>query len=507
MSAANRIIKNTGFLYLKMGFTVFVSLFTTRLVLSSLGESDFGIFNIVGGAIGMLGFLNSTLANATQRFMSYAEGGGNLENKRKIFNVSISLHGIIAILTACLLLLAMYPLFNNILNIEQDRIFSAKIIYLCLIFSTILTVINVPYDAVMNAHENMLYYSIVGVFESILKLTVAIVCVFSSGDKLIVYGVLMAIIPFVTLSIMKIYCHKKYEECVFSPKKYWDMSIVKEIASFSGWNFLTAISSLFSVQGIGLVLNHFFGTTLNAAQGIAHQLNGQLSSFSLTMLKALNPVIVKKAGENNISAMNEATVVGCKYSVLLIMLFAVPFLIEINYILSIWLKKVPEWTSVFCIMQLILTIVTQMTRPVATAVYAQGDIKGYAIWKSIMNITPIFITYICFIMGGSPIWLYIPMILVLAIGGDIVILYYAKRKCFFSIRRFLMNSLFPICIIMCFMLFLGFIPKFFLPESFIRVILTGFLTTIGVLYASWYFAMGNEEKQTVKNIYCKIARK
>ena len=308
MSTSSRVIKNTGYLYAKMAITVFISLYVTRLILDSLGASDFGVFKIVGGAIAMMGFLNTTLANATQRFMSYAEGEGILEKKRKIFNVSIVLHVAIALVTVILLLVAMIPLFNGIFNIEPDRVPAAKIIYYSLIFSTVLTIINVPYDAVMNAHENMLYYSIIGIFEALLKLGIAFACVHTTYDKLIVYGILMACVPLITLTIMKIYCHRHYEECVIAPRRYWDHTLVRQISGFFGWNFLTAISSLLSFQGIGIVLNNFFGTVLNAAQGIANDVNASLSHFSGNMMKALNPVIVKRAGAGDIDTMNRATI-------------------------------------------------------------------------------------------------------------------------------------------------------------------------------------------------------
>ena len=500
MSTSTRVIKNTGFLYVKMGITMFVSLYTTRLILASLGASDFGIFNVVGGAIGLLGFLNSTLANATQRFMSYAEGEGVLDNKKKIFNISISLHIIIAIATAILLLGVMYPLFNGILNIPTERLFAAKVIYLSLIFSTLLTIVNVPYDAVMNAHENMLYYSIIGVFESLLRLGVAFACVYTSSDKLILYGVLMAIIPLITLSIMKVYCHRKYEECVLAPFQYWETSTVKQIASFSGWNFLTAISSLFSAQGLGLVLNHFFGTRLNAAQGIANQLNGQLSAFSVTMLKALNPVIVKNAGARNIDAMNRTTIAGCKFSALLIMLFAIPFMFEMPYILSLWLRNVPEWTVTFCVLQLVQTIICQMANPAATAVYAQGDIKGYAVYKSIMNILPLFMSFISFEFGASPVWLYIPMIVVWAIGGDIVIVRYAHKKCALKIADYLTTVCKPIASVCCCMVLFGMAVCLFLETGVLRLILTFLLTTMGLLVGMYFFGMNNTEKQIFLDI-------
>ena len=494
MSTSSRVIKNTGYLYIKMVITILVSLYSTRLILNSLGDSDFGLFNVVGGAIAMLGFLNSTMANATQRFMSYVEGEGQLEKKKTIFNVSIVLHSVIAIFTVILLLAFMYPLFNGIFNIEQGRTTAAIIVYLSLIFSTFLTIINVPYDAVMNAHENMLYYSIVGVLESLLRLTVAFVCVYTNNDKLIVYGILMACIPLITLTIMKIYCHRHYEECVISPRKYWDGSVVKNISGFFGWNFLTAVSSLFSIQGIGIVLNHFFGTVLNASQGIAHQVNGAVSNFSLNMMKALNPVITKSAGAKNLATMNKATIIGGKFSALLTMFFGIPLSLEVHYVLAIWLKEAPAWSATFVVLQLVQAIIQQIANSAATAVYAQGDIKNYSIWKSVMNILPLFITWIAFRYGGGPIWLYLPMIILWGIGGDVVIVYYANKKCGLDVEDFIYKVIFPLAETTLIMLIAGCIPVFLMEESFGRLLITCLSTTMGMFLASALFAISREEK-------------
>lgn len=496
-TTTTRVIKNTGFLYMKMGITVFITLYTTRLVLSSLGASDFGVFNIVGGAITMLGFLNSTMANATQRFMSYAEGEGNLTKKKEVFNVSMILHILVALFTGIILIAAMFPLFNGIFNIPTERMFAAKIIYLSLIISTMFTIVNVPYDSVMNAHENMLYYSIVGIFEAVLKLAVAFACVYTMSDKLIVYGVLMAIIPFITLTIMKVYCHHKYDECTFKFRKYWRKDLVKDIASFYGWNFLTAISSLASYYGVGLVLNHFFGAILNAAQGIAGQLNGQMSSFSLNLMKAVNPIIVKSAGSKDIVAMNRVTLAGGKYSTLLIVLFAIPFILESHYVLAIWLKDVPKWASLFCCLQLIITIICQMASSAATSIYAEGNIKWYAIYKSVMNISPLIVTYFAFTLHGGPYWLYIAMIVFWAIGGDVVIIHYAKQQCQLSILAFIKEVLFPVLLVASFMLAGGYLLHVFMREGFIRLLFCILVTSIIFIISIWTVVFKLHERNNV----------
>lgn len=498
MSTSSRVIKNTGYLYAKMGITILISLYSTRLILASLGKDDFGIYNVVGGVVALFGFFSGTLANATQRFMSYAEGERDLKKKIKVFNVSVVLNFFIAILTALLLIVSMYPLFHGVFNISSDRIFATQIVYYCLIFSTILTIINVPYEAVMNAHENMKYYSIIGIFESSLRLVIAFICVYTVNDKLIVYGVLMTIIPLITLSIMKLYCHRHYEECILAPLQYWDVEIVKQIAGFFGWNFLTAISSILSFHGGGIVLNHYFGTTLNAAQGIAQQVNGTVSSFSTNMMKALNPVIVKNAGAKNNLAMNRATVTGCKYSGFLIMFFGIPLMLEIQYVLSIWLKDVPEWAAIFVVMQLIQGIITNIASGAATAVYAQGDIKHYAIWKSIMNVLPLLITWYAFNIGGGPLWLYIPMVIIWAIGGDIVIIVFADKKCGINILYYVKEVIYPLSMTTIIMLLCGVLPISLLEESIWRLIITCIMTTAGMITSCFLFAMTKNEKDQAK---------
>ena len=487
-------------MYTKMCITVLISLYTTRLVLSSLGSSDYGVYNLIGGVVVLFGFLNSTLANATQRFMSYAEGEGNLEKKRMVFNVSMLFHVGIAAITLFLLLVAMYPLFHNVLVIPDDRLIAAEFVYLSVVFSTTLTILNVPYDAIMNAHENMLYYSIIGVVETVLRLIVAFACLYTSYDKLIVYGALSASVPLFSLIIMKIYCHRNYRECRFDIINNWDPRFARKILSFSGWNFLTAISSLFTAQGIGIVLNMFFGTILNAAQGIAQQFYGYLSSFSINMMKAVSPVVTKYTGANNQDRAILVAISGCKFSTFLILLFAIPSMLEINYILEIWLTKVPDWAPTFCVMQIVTEIIVQMGASMATAVYANGDIKSYAIYKSITNLSPLLFVYLCFSFGCKPYWLYIPMILVWGIGGNSVIIMHAKKLYGVTVIRYLREVLTPILLVTFFMLVFGCLSHMLMKEGLVRLIMCSLLTTTAFFLSIFGFGLNNEEKNNLFNV-------
>jgi O-antigen/teichoic acid export membrane protein len=506
-SAAKRVVMNTGILYAKMGVTMFISLYTTRLILNSLGASDFGIFDIVGGAIGMLVFLNAAMAAATQRFMSYAEGEGNKDRKKNIFNISVILHFCIAILLGIVLLIAGYFFFNGILNIPAERMDAACMVYYFMIVSTMFTVMTVPYDAVLNAHENMLYYAIVGIIESILKLAVALVVVYTMADKLIVYGALMSGISLSVMIIMRTYCHKRYEECVFKPKKYYDKTLMKEMTGFAGWNFLTSSTSMVGQYGLGIILNHFFGAILNAAQGIANQLCGQLQAFSNTMLKALSPIITKSEGQGNRELMLRSSMTGCKFSFLGVAFFAIPCLIDAEYIMEVWLKTVPEWSIAFFRFQLLRALVEQLTIALETSVYAVGDIVNMSKIKAITAISPLILTFLAFYAGWSPYWMYIIWIFCWGILGGGIKIYYAVTKCNLSLKNFTYSVIMPCVILFCSVFLMAIIPYIFLSKGMLRLLSIGIISSMSFVFFAWFISLGSYEKQLISNIVSHIKEK
>lgn len=507
-STANRVIKNTGFLYAKMGITMFISLYTTRLVLNALGASDFGIFNIVGGAIAMLGFLNAAMASATQRFMSYSEGEGDKEKQKSIFNVSFILHLGISLVVGIALLIAGYFFFNGILNIPEDRISAAQVVYVSLIVSTMFTVMTVPYDAAMNAHENMKYYAIVGILESFLKLAVAFACVYTTYDKLIVYGALMACIPLITLTIMRIYCHKHYEECIIAPHKYWQKGLMKEMTSFAGWNFFGSISALVGNYGNGLVLNHFYGVLLNAATGIANQLNGQLLVFSNNMLKAVNPVITKSEGSGNRLKMLNIAITSSKFAFSMLAFIAIPFILEMPFIQKLWLKKVPEWAVLFAQLQIIRTLTEQLTVSYGTAISAEGHIAKYNLYISLLNLLPVSLLYILFSLGYPPVTMYVLNISIFGFLLDAVRVYFVHRNCGLIYSDFIFKLFIPLLLNSILTFCIAYIPQIFLEEGWLRLALTFFVGISCYCILFWLISMNKNERLQViiicKNMYHKL---
>lgn len=505
-STANRVIKNTGFLYAKMGITMFISLYTTRLILNSLGASDFGIFNIVGGAIAMLGFLNTAMASATQRFMSYSEGEGDKEKQKSIFNVSLILHLGISIIVGITLFIAGYFFFNGILNIPENRISAAQIVYGSLIVSTIFTVMTVPYDAAMNAHENMKYYAIVGILESLLKLAVALACVYTAYDKLIVYGILMACIPLITLTIMRIYCHKHYRECIISPKKYWKKGLMKEMTSFAGWNFMSTASSMIANYGMGILINHFFGTLLNAAQGIANQINGQIMGLSNNFIKATAPVMGKSAGKKDLIVLQKTTIESTRITTILYCMISIPIFLYAPYIFSIWLKDVPDWTILFSKFIILINLIEFQYLSLVGAVRAIGVINNMSKYTFIINIISLPVVYFLFNISMPPYTLYLVLLIVkLSLLANVM--FNVRKYCDITFKNLIRNIIFPlnafflivVTALYCILLFFGCnnLTTFLINLSSFFIIFT-----LGV-----FLIINKNEKNIVKNIIYKLLNK
>ena len=507
MTTANRIIKNTGFLYAKMGITIFFNLYTTRLILNALGTNDFGVYHIVGGAIAMLGFINMAMAAATQRFMSYSAGENNIEKQKVIFNVSLILHFILAFIITTLLIIAGYFFFNGILNIPADRIIASKIVYGSLIISTMFTIITVPYDAIMNAHENMKYYAIISIFEAFLKLIVAIVVVYTSIDKLILYGILMALIPIITVNIMRIYCHRNYEECVFNPNLYFNLRQMKEMTSFTGWNMVGTMSNMIGNHGNSIIANHFWGVTINAALGIVGQLTGQLMSFSYNMMKALNPVIVKAEGASNRQGMLIYSFAGCKFPFFMLSLFAIPICIEAPFILNEWLKNVPEWTILFFRLQMIRTLIELLTFGLTTSISAVGKIKGWNISNIFTHLFPLVILYILFSFEYPPYWLFIITISFCAIISGLIKILICKKYCDLNILDFVYEVLLPsiICSITTYMI--ASIPSIFMDEGWFRFIITVLLFFMTFLFLIYKIGLNQNERSMINAFIIKLKHK
>ena len=500
-NSAQRVIKNTIWLYGRMAASILVNIFTTRILLQALGASDYGLYNVVGGAIAMLGFLSASMSTATQRFISYTLGEGDREKLKGIFNNTLCVHYGIAGLSALVLVLASFIWFNGVLNIPEGRETVAICVYGCLVFSTIFSITIVPYDGVLNAHENMRFYSLIGIIDVFVKLAIAVAVYFATLDQLLLYALLMALEAWALRFATKQYCSRHYEECRRQQlRKYFNRKTIRQLTSFAGWNMFNTATLMFSVFGINLVVNHFFGTTVNAALGVATQLSGVLMGISGNMIKAITPVLVKKEGEHQRGNMLRITFIGCKFSFLLFSFPCIPVMFYISPVLELWLKDVPEWTAVFCTLMLVSTLVDQVTIFLYQSLQAQGDIKGYCVAKGIVNILPIAASILMFsVCDLPPYWVLINLIIGKGILGGIINLYYCKRNISLPYGDFATKVVLRCAIVTLCSAVIGLLLGIVHVHWFLGLCL--FVTCSIPFY--WFFGINQEERQLALNFIRK----
>lgn len=503
MTQSSKIIWNTGILYGKAAITIVVALFTTRYVLNALGENDFGIYSLIGGVFAFLAFLNSAMASSTQRFLSYNrnEGGGTV--LATIFNTSVFLHFLIGILLIIAFEIAAFFLFSGILNIDPSRIGASKIVYHCMVASTFIAVISGPYDASITAHENMAFYAAVGLFESIGKLLISLYLYCTSFDRLEVFGFLMAGLSICTLVIKRIYCWVHYPETRIRLSLV-NRRILREITGFSVWTTLETLFHIFRDQGMTVLLNVFYGVSLNASYGVAKQVGGQIAFFSNVIFKASSPQIVSHVSQGASGKALEKTLSVCKLSFLLMALFSIPLIVEMPFVLEIWLKNVPAYTAVFCRLTLVATLVYMIGAGLNYLIEGIGEIRTYRIVSSGLSLLSIIVA-ILFVKLGYPPYAIFVGIISSNIGLVMTMVHFTIRHTDLTWKRYLTEIVLKMAsIVSGVTAFLFWIPY---PESLpplARLACTIAASSLLLAGFSW-FALNPQEKAFTGTLVKRVA--
>lgn len=504
-SGAKRVIVNTGVLYGRMLLTVGVSLYATRIVLNALGSEDFGVYNLVAGIVAILSFLNNAMATATQRFLSFYQGKRDLGMQRAVFSSSASLHLFIGIILVALLEFTGLFLFDGFLNIPEERIDTARIVYHWVVLSVFFTVQTVPFTGVLISRENMLWVALVGIAEVVLKLVLAFSLLTTDWDKLAMYSAGLAVIHFLSLLLYMFYCLQKYPECRLNHIFHPDIRQMRELMSFTGWNLFGAMCGVGRTQGIAIILNLFFGAMINAAYGIANQVSGQLSFFSSSLLRAINPQIMKSEGAGDRERMLRLSMTASKFGFFLFALFAVPTIFEMDSILEFWLKDVPEYTVVFCQLALLGTLVNQLTIGLQSAIQATGQIKVYqaAVGTVILLNLPASYVLLSF---GLPVWSTMAAYVIIEFAACLLRIYFLHRLANMSVRQYFkrvfMREVWPslILVIICILLQNINIHK-------ADFILTYLVCIPLFLINVFFWGLEQNEKTIIKSLYWKMINK
>jgi len=504
---SSKIIKNTIFVYIRMVISIVVSLYSVRIVLKSLGVIDFGIYSLVGGVIAFLSFLNGAMTTSSQRYISFFLGRNNLNETREVFKSTIFLHLAISLILVLVFEMIGLFIFDGVLNIPEGRIGSAKMVYQFMILNMFVVINSVPYDSLINSREHLFFDSVMGVIESLLKLGIAIILTYYSKDRLVFYAFLLVLLGVLIRFVKFLYCSIHFEESkVFLKKVVINNKLFKEMMSFASWNLFGGITTVSYTQGLSIILNLFFGPAINASYGIGLQISGQLLSFSSSIIKAINPQIVKSEGRGERANLIELTIKASKFSFFLLSIICLPLIFEMNYVLNMWLTDVPRYSVLFCQLILIRAMTDQFSSGIKTAIQAVGKIKKYQIVVGTLVIMNIPTSYILLKFGLQPFWVFINAI-ALSVLALLVRLQFSTKLIGLGYTKFYHEIINPNlqCVIIP-IITSAFIVNFF-EESFLRLLI---LTASSVLLTTLVFytkGLSLSEKSNFNRLVLKYLKK
>lgn len=401
MKTSTRVFVNTIIQYFRTILSVLISLYTSRIVLENLGVDDYGIYSLVGGVVSMLSFIRSSLSSTTQRYLSFNHGKGDKFLIVKVFNNSVITQTIISILLCGLLLLLTEPIFNHILNIEADRLGSAKIVYYLMLATLFFNLQSTPYLATLIARENILYSTVIQIVDALLKIPVAISLYYISQDKLVWYSFCCSFLILFNFVCYRVYCKKHYEECQNFSFRSFDWSLFKEMFSFMKWMIYSTGCIVGRTQGIAVLINRFYSTAMNAAYGIGLQVSSQMSFLSNALITAIRPQIIKAEGAGDRCRTIRLSEMACKFSFVLMGIVTIPALLHMDDLLSIWLTNVPEHAVMFCQYALLALWIDQLTCPMAIANAAIGNVRIYSLWVNTIKLFTVPTVFIVLYYGYS----------------------------------------------------------------------------------------------------------
>lgn len=491
---SSRLAKNTLLLYFRQILIMAVSLYTVRVVLNTLGAEDYGIYNVVAGVVTMFGFLSGAMASSSQRYFSYDLGKNDAEHLKTTFSVTFQIYVLIALVIVALAETLGLWFVNTKLVIADGRMTAANWIFQAAIVSFLLSLITTPYMASIIAHENMSVYAYVSIVEASMKLGIVFLLKILPYDKLILYSLLMMSVALVNTSIYRIYCHKKYEECRVRFIK--DGALLKEIISYSGWNLFGNIAGMIKNQGISILLNLHFGAIVNAARGIASQVNSAVSSFAQNFSTALRPQIIKSYAANQKDETMRLVYRGCKFTFFLMYIFTLPLCLEMKGVLGLWLKNVPDYSVIFTQLTLIEVLVDSISFPIMALAQATGKIRLYQGVVGGILLLNLPLSYVALMQGFPPYSVMLVMI-ALSITAFIVRLFIVAKLSGLSVKQFIVKTIIPCFVVSsCSVI----VPIFFvnkIEESILRIFATVFISVVCTALCILFLGMTKNERNVV----------
>ncbi len=490
-----RIAKNTLILYVRMLIIVVVSLFTSRVVLNALGVEDFGIYNVVGGIIVMFGFINNAMSSATSRFLTFALGASDMLRLKKTFSLSLCIHGLLSILIIILGETIGLWFFYAKMQIPIERMNAAFWVYQFSIVGAVLSIMSVPYNASIISHEKMSAFAYISLSDVMLKLLIAYSMLITPFDKLVVYGFLMLLSQFLTFAIYILYCRRQFEEAQW--RFLWDKRLFQEMSSFAGWSLFGNLAYVAYTQGLNLLLNMFFGPVVNAARGIAVQVQGVLTRFVSSFQVALNPQITKSYAAGEVEAMHKLLFTSSKYSFFLLLTMALPLMVEAHPLLTWWLKIVPDYTVAFFRIIVLVSLIDTLANPLITAAGATGRIRAYQQVTGGILLFILPVSYVALKLGAPPITVFIVQI-VCAIAAQVARIMLLKRLLRLSVHDYFKRVILRILgVFVCSSALSVGIYNLFPSESFICMTTVCLMVALLTLLIAYVMGTEKDEKKAI----------
>lgn len=499
------IAKNTLFLSIRMVFVLVVSLYTSRVFLNVLGVVDYGISNVVAGFVSMFGFLNTSLANGIQRFYNSELGKTGKEGVTKVYNTSLVVQAIIALVVFVLLeSFGLWYLYEEMV-IPEDRINVAFWLFQFSTISAVIVIMQSPFSAAIMAYERMNYYAIISILDVVLKLAFALALPFINADRLLMYGAFY--LGVTTLNFLMNFIYSKREFIALCLKKEYSKGMFRDMVSFSGWNLFGTFACMMREQGLNMVLNLFFGPVVNAARGIAYQVSGAMQGFVSNLSLAAKPQMVQSFATGDSSRTMKLMYTMSKLSFIFLYIMSVPVIFNIDYILHLWLgDSVPEHTAAFVVLILLASFMNNLNAPLSNVVYATGKMRNYEVTFSVINLLIIPFSYIALKMGApaeSAFAVYAIMTIFVQIGCLIVL----KSLTKFSLREYAKSLILPITAMTLISIPFAFIISQILPEGLLRIGIDLIVIGLVTMVLFYYIVLDGAEKQMANKILNKIAKR
>lgn len=495
-----RIAKNTVLLYIRMFFIMAITLFTSRVVLNTLGVVDFGIYNVVGGVVAMMGVLNGAMAVSTQRYLTFGLGRGDLVRLKQVFSTCLTIFFLLSIIVVFFAETVGLWFLHNKMIIPSERMMAANCVYQYSILVCVLSLVANPFNATIIAHERMNVYAYVSILEVSLKLGVVYLLLAIPADQLSTYGLLILISQAIVTSTYIIYCWRHFAETHY--RFYWEAPLFIELVSYSGWNLFGSVSSLVKGQGLNILLNMFFNPAVNAARGIAYQINSAVTQFFTNFYTAVRPQITKYYAQGNIEDMLMLVFRSSKFSFYLILFISMPIVIETPYIVNLWLGQLPEYVVPFTRLIIVISAIDAMATPLMTAAHATGHIRLYQFSVGTMTILNLPISYIFLKLGGQPLTVFY-VSLGISTFCLFMRLWIVRRLMNFPVKRYIIQ-VFGSCVCICIIASLiPLIAYMSLPETFFNVMMICMLCVVSTAVTIYCLGLTKHERGLVMNIIRK----